>query len=165
MSCHTYFYKRIEKQPSWEDVKQQVLKNWIGNIIRLHQQMIDNTLKEKIKEAYPEWTKEVGLKYMPILKRTERMIQSNLCKNAVCYRYEHNEQLTIFLNNIFYYTNKELPSNIFRIGTYPEDILLSPQETAKFINKNRKMIKFCNNWKTELKDFWNNNPDGLIIFG
>ena len=51
--------------------------------------------------------------------------------------------------------------DLFRIGNYPDDVLLSEKETIDFIDKH-KIEKV--NW-VALKEFWQVYPDGMICFG
>lgn len=63
------------------------------------------------------------------------------------------------------YTDIDTPHDLFRIGGYPEDKLLSLKQTMEFIEKNKQLITFTKNWEDNLKEFWSQNPDGIIDFG
>ena len=63
------------------------------------------------------------------------------------------------------YTNVDTPHNLFSIGSYPEQVLFSLEETLEFIEKNREKIYFQENWDEQLRDFWAKNPNGIIEFG
>lgn len=63
------------------------------------------------------------------------------------------------------YIDIDTPHNLFRIGGYPEDKLLSLKQTMEFIEKNKQLITFTENWEDNLKEFWSRNPDGIIEFG
>lgn len=63
------------------------------------------------------------------------------------------------------YTDSDTPHNLFRIGGYPNDKLLSLEQTMNFIERNKERISFTENWETKLKNFWSENPNGVIEFG
>lgn len=63
------------------------------------------------------------------------------------------------------YTDVETPHDLFRIGSYADDKLLSLQQTMEFIKNNKDNIWFSENWEDELKKFWHENPNGVIEFG
>jgi hypothetical protein len=64
------------------------------------------------------------------------------------------------------YTDIDTPHDLFRIGTYPTNVLLSLEETLQFIENNKEIIYgFANDYEKELIQFWENNPDGVIEFG
>ncbi|MFA5154149.1 MAG: hypothetical protein WC554_16485 [Clostridia bacterium] len=156
----------MNPQPSYEEVKKQVLQKVIKANAELYQQMIDDTLDDNVKEAYPEWNKEYGLRYLPVVNRMDQIIEKNLCKVAVCKRYMHEESwLTTFINDTFYVYTHDLPHDLFRIYGYPNDKLFSLEQTMKFITDNKEKISFCENWAKRMKKFWLNNPDGMIEFG
>lgn len=63
------------------------------------------------------------------------------------------------------YTDIDTPHDLFRIGRYPDDKLLSYEQTMHFIKQNEKKMSFCENWEDRLKQFWSKNPNGVIEFG
>lgn len=63
------------------------------------------------------------------------------------------------------YTDIDTPWDLFRIGGYPDDKLLSLEQTMKFIERNKKRMYFSENWEERLREFWCKNPDGVIEFG
>lgn len=63
------------------------------------------------------------------------------------------------------YTDIDTPHDLFRIGGYPDDKLLSLQQTMQFIERNKEQMSFTENWEERLKEFWAKNPDGVIEFG
>lgn len=171
MGCHTWFYKKVVPQPTYEEVKQYYL-NIVDENIKLYQQMIDDTLDAETKEAYPEWTAEMGYKYLPVFERIKRIVEKNLCQVAVCNRYRNNDNLTVYENGVFYEYTHDLTHDVFRIGGYPNDKLFSLQETLDFIEKYKDKIyhyHFNNvtnqDWKEQLEEFWVKYPDGMIDFG
>lgn len=63
------------------------------------------------------------------------------------------------------FTDVGAPHNLFRVGGYPEDKLLSLEETLDFIERNKETVSFSENWERKLVDFWEKNPNGVIEFG
>ena len=165
MGCHTWFYRKLNPQPTYQMVKQDVLDMFEKNR-ELYVQMIDGTLDEDLKEAYPEWDMETGLKVLPIIERTIHMVEGGFCKVAVCNRYVHEDLLTVFVNENFYVSDYNLPHDLFRIGKYPKNRLFSLSETMEFIEKNKENVYFyIDDFENHLNKFWSENPDGMIEFG
>lgn len=63
------------------------------------------------------------------------------------------------------YTDVDTPHDLFRIGGYPNDKLLSLEQALIFIEKNKDQMTFSENWKQHLVEFWSKNPYGVIEFG
>lgn len=168
MGCHTWFYKKINPQPTYDEVRKKVLGGFIKDNIDLYQKMVDGTLDEDIKDAYPEWNEEMGRKYLPIFDRMKTMIEGGYCKVAVCNRYEHINSLvnmTQYINGEFFISTNSLPHDVFRRHDYPEDKLFSLEDTMNYISKWKDKISFSENWEDNVKKFWSENPDGMIEFG
>jgi hypothetical protein len=63
------------------------------------------------------------------------------------------------------YTDIDTPHDLFRIGCFPEDKLLSLEQTLEFIERNKERMSFSLDWETSIKEFWTKHPDGVIEFG
>ena len=63
------------------------------------------------------------------------------------------------------YTDIDTPHDLFRIGSYPGDKLLSLEQTLAFIDRYKDSMTFSENWEQRLKEFWSKNPNGVIEFG
>jgi hypothetical protein len=64
------------------------------------------------------------------------------------------------------YTDIDTPHDLFRIGKYCEDKLLSLEQTLQFIDSKKEQIyHFVEDWEINLKEFWDKNPNGVIEFG
>ena len=163
MGCHTWFFKIVDPQPTWKEVKAFKLDN-IDRSIELYHQMIDDTLDADLKDAYPEWNKEYGERLIPICNRMRRMVEKDLCKLAVCHEFRYNNNLTYFSKEkeAFYYDDGTLPHDLFRIGNYSNEQLFSLKDTLDFIEKYNYKIEFD---MQKLEYFWNKYPDGMIHFG
>lgn len=172
MGCHTWFYKKVDV--NYEEVKAEVIYHYEEEISLLDKMINDReSLDKDILDAYPEFTIEYGLKNKPIAERKLSIIRKNLCKEAVCRRYRHDDKLTDYVTGKgFYITTDDLYHDLFRIGNYPVDKLFSLEETLDFIEKNKDKIhsfyfnKIQNkDFKQQLEDFWQKYPDGMIDFG
>jgi len=169
MGCHTWFYKKVDV--NYEEVKAKVIVHYEEEISLLDK-MINESLDKDLLEVYPEFTIEYGLKNKPIIERKLSIIRKNLCKEAVCRRYRHEDNLTDYINGKGFYTTKnDMQHDLFRIGNYPEDKLFSLTETLDFIEKNKDKIhsyyfnKVQNkDYKQQLEEFWKTYPDGMIRF-
>jgi hypothetical protein len=63
------------------------------------------------------------------------------------------------------YTNIDTPHDLFRIGGYLDDKLLSLEQTIEFTVQNKEEMFFSENWEEMIKEFWLKNPNGVIEFG
>lgn len=180
MGCHTWFYKKIDVNE--EQVKTDVT-NFIKGEIDFYDKIISrrNEIDKDLLDAYPEWTVDHGKKYKPIMERKLRMIEKGLCKVAMYNRYKSSDYHNIHYFDkdkcTMYVSTDNLPHDIFRVSGYPYDKLYSLEDTLIFLethknvyynqciyeNRNNEELKEIAIKK--LKEFWENNPDGMIRFG
>lgn len=167
MGCHTWFYYKLDPQPIYEDVKNNVLKKQIYFDINFYNSILNDTMDKEYLEENPELTKEYAFKKIQVVKRKERMIKNNLCREAVCKKFKYRNELTKYISGRgFYISTHELTHDLFRIGDYDQTKLFSYEETMKFIENNRnKIYYFHNTWKEDMIDFWKTYTDGMICFG
>ncbi len=168
MGCHTWFYKKINPQPTWELVKENN-KSRLLNEIHICQQMIDGTLEQEVIDDFPEWTKEYGEKCMiKPKKELDELLDENSKRLKFCYAYEHFKTGTghsIFIKDKgFYVTSNFLPHDLFRIRDNLNN-LFSLKETLDFMDKNKEIITTYDYTIDRLTKFWEENPDGVINFG
>lgn len=168
MGCHTWFYTKINPQPSWEDIKEDN-KDRILKEIKCLETIIDRTMDEELLEAYPEWTKEYGEKHIVIAQEElEDLLNTDNDKLKYYYRYKSNVlgTLTVYdKNKNLFYNNNNMPHGLFRIGGYPDDRLFSLEETLAYLDKNKEFITTYDYTIESVTKFWNENPEGLIEFG
>ncbi len=177
MGCHTWFYKKLNPQPTFEEVKQSVIESLNDEIDFCHQ-LVDSrdTIDKDLLEAYPEWTPEYGYEH-------EKEYQEHLQNVLSAIELDDFMINAYSIHNLFHHleyaedkgwfaASGNLPHDIFRIGNYPEDRLFSLEDTARFIFKNRhKIYGYYYNefqekdWREQIRDFWAQNPDGMIEFG
>jgi hypothetical protein len=165
MGCHTWFYKKVEDNISYDDIRDVVYNDYL-DVVNINKGLLSGDIDDYIKEMYSDISVDHINNSLLIAERMCRMIQNNFCKVAVCKRFRYKNNLTDFTNNSFYYTNDKLPHDLFRIGGYPEDILFSLEDTYKFIESNKDKIYFnIVVWEDKIKTFWKDNPNGMIKFG
>lgn len=63
------------------------------------------------------------------------------------------------------YTDIDTPHDLFRIGRYQEDKFLSLEDCLSFIEIHKDDMWFDESWLERLKEFWRNNPTGVVEFG
>lgn len=163
MSCHTWFYKRVDM--SYEEAREMVLKSMEEMVDWLEGPEYTKMLAEALEEdPYDTYISSMS-DCLPVFKRQLRMIKAGLCKEAVMNKVPDHEYI-----NGKMYTGVEEYGNIFRVYDYPEDILWSYEDCMLFI-ENRRLIEGTRvdmrhpNWQEELKKFWQEYPDGFIRFG
>lgn len=161
MGCHTWFYKKINPQPTYSEVKENVI-NKFKKEIDFTNRLIVGDIDKDLLEAYPEWTPEYGYKYKSILGRQLQFIEKDLCYTALYNRY-NSGGLTININNILYIETEY--HDLFRKYKYPDDILFSLKETLEYIERYKEEITIYENTFKRLEQFWDEYPDGLICFG
>jgi len=168
MGCHTYFYEKIEPQPTKEEIKDLVAAALIKNI-EFWQKMIHGDIDSKLMDAYPEWTIEYGSYYRAIDKRRLRMINAGHCVEATYNKYcesyyslfgklTHKSKANKFYIETVY-------SDVFRKGGYPDIELTSLKETLDYINNPENYCQTYEWTNKRLEEFWNKHPNGLICFG
>jgi hypothetical protein len=164
MGCHTWFYKKIAPQPTYNEVKENVLKHLKKNI-DFYDRMIIGDIDADLLEAYPEWTAEYGIKYKSILERQIKFVEKDLCYNALYNRYNSDitSKLTININGILYIETDY--HDVFRKYNYPTDKLFSLKETLEYIEKYKDEIYIYEDTFEILEQFWLEYPDGVIKFG
>lgn len=161
---------RIELESIKNDISIEEFLNHHGNI--------------EFLEAYPELTKEKCQWFIDVELRRIKKIKKDLCRCAVMDKYGHKDLLTIFVKGKGHYASfRDLPHDLFRCSSYPKVQLFSLKETLEFVldeeNKcylfyDRKAKMFSNSDLNSdffirsfnlLKEFWQENPNGLIQFG
>jgi hypothetical protein len=146
MGCHTWFYNLSE------------LDNW-----------------DKIKEKAYEYLKQMKDRTDDYHKQHDQMMRyciDNKLDTIVGEFVSAFGNLSTYHNEKIY-TKVEGLYDLFRIGGYPEDKLLSYDETLEYMKKycEKYKVPFESHFgnieeiKDELLQFWNQYPNGLIEFG
>lgn len=183
MGCHTWFYKKMEKQPSYEKCKNAVLLSCKENIKYLehlkkglaHIEELDEYDKDCIRVN--KYTPKKVKFEIKVWKRKIEKINQDKCPEAVKKRYPHlayvyeNTGLIVYHKGIFYWQGgnkeeeKKLPHNIFRIHNFPLDKLTSYEEFENFYNTHDCFPPDDNDVRSKMMEFWEKYPDGMVDFG
>lgn len=172
MSCHTWF--SYKKDILLQQVKEDALYICQSQIDWNQKYIDDPTLDRNWLENQESNTMfEYSIYYFT---KCKRFIEKGFIKTKKSlsrfYDYFIEENNTRFLevgyeyckrNDSIYVESDDMPHDIFRIGGYPVDELLSYDETIAFCQL--KKVELSDLQKNELKEFWNQYPDGRIIFG
>ena len=164
MGCHTWFYAKIEPQPTYEEVKQNVI-NHLEEKIDFYNEVVNGNLDSEFLEVYPELTPEFGLKYKSIYERKLQFVKKDLCKKAVYNNYRLSEDVLIINVNGTLYQDIDEYHDLFRKYKYPEDMLFSLKETLEYIEKYKDEIIIYEDTYSMLEEFWEEYPNGMIRFG
>ena len=168
MGSHTWFYKKVKKEPSYDEVKEKVIKNY-QSAIKIFRKFLNGTLPKK-KMWYIDVyniNKETAAERIAVFERSIRMINKNLCKIAVYNKYNYKGKITYYIDGKGLYVAVDDTHDIFRYG-YTDTILCSLSDTLKFIEDNDSDIGYNYDKETtilKLKKFWEKYPDGMIDFG
>lgn len=168
MGCHTWFYKRLEVQPTYEEIREKYLEH-LSKEIRSREKYLsgkNHELGDILDEIYSQYEKAEIEKEIAILNRIRRRVENRTCKLATikhaCWDnvvdYEYSEHTNAFYIEASYH-------DIFRIGTYPDNELNSLEETLDFIDFYKTKISLYPDSLEYLHRFWNEHPDGMIRFG
>ena len=170
MGCHTWFYTKLEVQPSYEEVREKYL-NFLDNERGYFERHISGTLSEDESWLFDDKTLEDSEYTLSVLNRIYSRVLNRYCKIATL-RHASYDCLNLEFcdkNNLYY---KEVDRHdIFRIGGYPNDELLSMAETLEFLKINDYKI-FRNSTLeqreeviADMQKFWDEYPNGLVRFG
>jgi hypothetical protein len=165
MGCHTWFHIPIIPQPTYEEVKQDVIDNYCE--LKFWNDVINGNLDEDFIKIYPEFLPEYGKSKLLLHTRIKQVIEKGLCREAVCRRYSKDSR---YYNGMFYESINGF-NGLFRVPHYPEDVLTSFEETIDFIKRNKDKV-YGNMYETnyvgfldKLTRFFGDNPGGIIDFG
>ena len=166
MGCHTWFYKKLDNQPDYEDIRLEMLE-FYKTEIGYYERHISNTLSDDEKWLFEDKSIEDSIHALNVLKRHYRLIEGRYCKVATLSKYPGftNRGLDFSRVNGQFYVGIDNYHDAFRIGNYPEDELFSLQETLDFIEKHKDEIRYNDDWKKEIEEFWTKYPNGRITFG
>jgi hypothetical protein len=167
MGCHTWFYKKIEG-PTEEQIRKDLVVYFQETI-----QFYDSALNQK--ESLDDLTKEVleGVsdeeleaerdEFLFLYRRfaSGEMGIDEVNENWASSRFSRHIEYSRKMG--WYETDDSLPHDLFRIGSYPETLLFSLEETLDFIQTNKCTVYEYTDEK--LRDFWAEFPDGMIRFG
>ena len=146
MGCHTWCYKKER------DINNKELLIEVKRLIKKDLDFFERHGKREEKD------------FKLHIKKLNRFL--TLLNNGIVKTDEFLGRLyDQFESGIKMYVNGSLYSDsefhdIFRIKNYPEDILLSKEETLSFIKENKLEVNY-----ERVNSFWSEHPDGMIEFG
>lgn len=155
MGCHTWFYRKIER--TQEEAKLSCLEA-LNKSRNLNWEIYKNRNYKGFDWSH--YKDDYLLKRNDILCRKIRMVENNLCQRAV-WNHQNDEELTVYIEGRGLYIEDTGYHDLFRIHSYPEDILFSLEDSLDFIKKND--IKDYSS--EQLFKFWNDYPNAIIKFG
>lgn len=165
MGCHTWTYTKLEPQPTWEDIKKNVIEQFEDEVSFGEQLMNDReSINPKLLEAYPEWNYEFGQRLKDINERRLRLVKNDRCKEACYNRYDTKDFSYNYANGIYYVKVRGF-HDMFRRNGYPNDKLFSLQETLDYINNKDNNCTVYEDTIELLEAFWSTCPNGMIDFG
>lgn len=182
MGCHTWFHKEYPvtleqcKLDAIDICKYQI--SWNKEYIDDPNKEIDwcddiEKCRENIKYASEFFTKCLRFIEKNIFKTKETLSRFYEFRPYNSNKYVDGLYEYCKKTDALYICTDDLPHDLFRIGGYPEDQLLSYNETLEYMKKYCEEYKvpfeshFGNieDIKNELLQFWNEYPNGLITFG
>lgn len=163
MGCHTWFYTKTDI--TLDQAKKDALEI-CNHQIEWHINEISNPSQDML-ECYSDWVDKLDYN-LALFERYKRFIEKNLFKGLKTYSefYSHgfDRKLTNYVSRTdSVYVEVEDIHDIFRLGGYPEDQLLSFKETLEYCQEKR--CKISMEQFQSLLDFWNKYPEGMIKFG
>ena len=88
MGCHTWLHAKVKEQPTYEDIKQNVINSHIQEI-GWFDKYLNNNLPEEDKWLFDNDTVESVLYKKALYQRRLNIIQKDLCKVGVCNFYNN----------------------------------------------------------------------------
>ena len=186
MSCHTWFYKKVNPQPTREEKINQFIKQAEAWCQKIEKALVNNGFDlEDEDKWYPFESKQSAQenleKYKWMINNAYHYedysnIKSDddktLSKEEQLYLDIENWQtssedgkdynsLTIQINGI-YYSNVSKYNDIFRYNNY-DTYISSEDEMWDLLTSNN--ICISDDVRKKLKEFWLLYPEGLIYFG
>ena len=171
MGCHTWFYKKMETQPTLQECKDMVIRI-LQEEIQSCQDYIDG--KEDDEDMLRIWEQydpqELLKEYRESLNRVNNNDEEFIFEEAthVIYMKDWEAGVVIYHKGDFYVSARNLPHDIFRTWGYPEDVLESYEDFENFIATHDYALSqydTLEETKQAMKKFWDDYPDGLVEFG
>lgn len=168
MGCHTWFSDKIKVQPTFEDVKKDVIDHYITERGYYERHVNGNLLPDEI-DLFSEASLESSEQIIIDINHYIDDVMREYDVDDIMEQYAFVKSLDFCRRNHLFYRSIRNFHDVFRIGGYPEDELLSMDETLEFIENNINSIDFGNRNREmatiRLEEFWREYPDGRIDFG
>lgn len=171
MGCHTWFFTKVDPQPTYEQVREKLLSHYHIEM-GFYQRHVSNTLAEDELFLFEDRTIESSEYAISVIQRWISRVEKRLCQVATMRHGAGTMNDTFCERDHQFYTEVGL-HDVFRIGGYPNDELLSFEDTMEFFEKNDDKI-FWGGAPTVIgkeatieiiREFWNKYPNGMIHFG
>jgi len=171
MSCCTIFSVKLKLQPTYEELR----TSYVGFLKREMSYLdrhISNCLTEDEQWLFEDKTIEDSIKMLSIMERQLKGVENGFYRIATLRKGTETLGFSFCERNQLAYRVVSDFYNVFRIGKYPDDELMSLSETLSFFEKNENRI-FWGHGPTEygkssaievITEFWMKYPDGRIHF-
>lgn len=164
MGCHTWFYKRVEGI-SREEAADIVIQGFTEEVFCINSIIAEGEKSGKnLLETILGWSLEFALEQREIYEGYIAKAQSGDFTDEWIFTVCDLGQEGYYIpGKGWYEESDDLPHNLFRQDGYPDDCLLSLEETLEFIKRHN-----CETYDyTEkgLQDYWREYPNGMINFG
>jgi hypothetical protein len=173
MGCHTWCYRKLNPQPTWDEVVENVL-DYLKRELVFNERLIAKD--PEFEWLHQDHDEQDYWDYRYELNSKIKEISEGTCEHdEICSLYEYITgwpegntfpitALTEYVPNVgFFVDDDTTPHDLFRLGGYPEDRLFSYDETMEYCEK--KNIELNGEEKKDVRDFWDKFPDGMINFG
>ena len=166
MGCHTWFYTKSKNQYDYETAQKYVIESYEREIALLKRYLTDSLTKDEIEYGCfnIQDNKENVFNTLQIYERKLRLVSNGFCKVATMTRFSVTGCKEYFISRTKQFYVETKYHDIFRVSNYPNNVLLSLEETLKFIDAHE--IRYIHNdYLDRLKQFWLEYPEGVIVFG
>jgi hypothetical protein len=176
MGCHTWFYNKVNRPI--EEARRLAIEE-IEKDRKSWQEIVDNDYSGVGLEDWRQWEKDGPGEghienWIKVLERQKRMVEKGFCNAAV---YNRQPGITRVIDDELYQEVEGSYHDVFR-RSYTDDVIKSFDEAIEYLEENDDKIRYAKTIfdktpreesKAEaierLKKFWEEYPEGIIIFG
>jgi len=165
MGCHTWFHKKYIF--SKEEAKLKLIEIVDERIKSTERFMYSPTEEDKeFLSDYPEYKDDDLMGELEELNKFKDNIE-NLSDDEIFESFAEKslQNLTYIKDNGLYKSDNSLPHDLFRKYGYPDDVLLSLEETLSYMFDPKNKCQIFEYSKKDIIEYWNKYPDGMIDFG
>ena len=94
MGCHTWFYRKSEHQPHYEEVREKLMDLWKKEL-GYYERHVSNTLSEDEAWLFEDKTVESSEYSIKVLTRLLRILKKDYAKLQLCVERGKLEAITI----------------------------------------------------------------------
>ena len=165
MGCHTWFYTLADPQPTYEEIRSKLIDLYKSEQ-GYYQRHLSGTLDEDEAFLFEDKTIQESTHAVQVLDRLIRRLENRTCKVATLRRVYQIGSYTYCETNGLIYKPVRNFEDLFR-NPYSDVELLSFEDTIKFIEQNSDRVWFAYSAEItmqKLRQFWDENPNGMINF-